>query len=308
MEIAGNRSRARLIGAAAAVGALGVGLCLAFGVAPAHAAGTINKTILSANDGKTLSKTVSKYDVTGDGVADSLAIKKYCNYGKKSITKLSISVNGKHVKTIKLNYEPYATSSVKYLRTKNKKPFLFIQLTGANADGVYGVYKYRKGKLVKLLSQTSAIAGKYGTHMYIESAKAKGKKVVVRYGSMTFTMAYARYSYTYSFKSGKLKRTKATAAKLKTYQSGKLKNLNFTLKTKLYKRAGSKKVKCVAPANAKVRIIALKCIGKRPWVKVKLASGKTGWVKGVKSKMADKIATQTSYKYSSLFMQLQMAG
>lgn len=309
MGISGVYRRFHTFLIAVVAGALGIVLGLVFGAVPAHAAGAVNKTILSGNVGKTFSKTISKYDVTGDGAADKLSIKKSSGNGKYYEWKLFIRVNGKRVGTIGTVHDSYASATITYLRTKNKKPFMFIKMVGVNSDGPYGVYKYRNGKLVKLLTPTSEIAAKYcGAHKYIESVRVKGKKVIVCYGSLTCTMAYARYSYTYLYKSGKLRRTSAKASSLQSYQNTDIENLNFSFRTKLYKHAGSKSVKCVAPANAQVTIVGLKCVSKRPWFKVKLASGKTGWIKGLTREQAKKIYTQVNYKYDSLFKQIHMAG
>lgn len=287
---------------------LGLFACMMASAQPAQAATAKNVTIIGthskANSPSAFSKTVKAYDITGDKKADKLTIKTtHTNDGYK--TNLKIYVNGKKVKTLSCSASTYAEVHVKYLCTSSKKPFLYISLTGENADGIYGVYRYKSGKLVKLVGATSAIAQKYGTHMHLATAKASGKKVSVRFNSMTKTIGETDYTYTYTYKSGKLVRTSATASKLSTFKGVSLKNQPLAFKTKVYKAAGSSKVAYTAKAGAKLTISKMKTVKGQPWFYVKNAKGQTGWIKGISKGVWELYGT---FNYSTLFKNLQMAG
>ncbi len=278
------------------------------GAQPAQAATAQNVTLIGthskANASAAYAKTVKKYDITGDKKADTITIKtQRKNQGYLMYVK--VYVNGKKAKTLSLNSSDIV-AKVQYLRTSAKKPFLYISLTGVNCDGIYGVYGYKSGKLVKLVNKTSNIAQKYGTHMFIPSAKAKGKKVAVTFDSMTYTMGDANYIYYYTPRAGKLVRTSATATGLKNFNGTKtLKNQPLSLDTKIYANAGDSKAAFTAKEKSKVTILKLRTIDQRPWLYVKTASGKTGWIKGVHGAVWGHDNTGS---FDTLFRNLHMAG
>lgn len=297
-----------LVAALFAVCILGLFACLMVTAQPAQAATAQNATIIGthskANSPSAYSKTVKAYDITGDKKKDKLTVKTtHVNDGYK--TYLKIYVNGKKVKTFSAVSSSYAQVSMKYLRTSSKKPFLYISLTGEDQDGIYGVYRYKSGKLVKLVGATSAIAQKYGSHMHLASAKASGKKISVRFNSMTKTIGEADYTYYYTYKSGKLVRTSATASKLSSFKGVSLKNQPLAFTTKIYKAAGSGKVAYTAKAGTKLTISKVKTLKGQPWFYVKNAKGQTGWIKGISKGVW---AIYGTYNSSTLFKNLYMAG
>ncbi|MGI6589994.1 MAG: hypothetical protein ACOX1O_00015 [Eggerthellaceae bacterium] len=291
--------------------ALGVFACLLATAQPAQAATAQNVTLIGtkskANSANSYSKTVTGYDITGDKKADKLTIKtSHSNKGYTYKGIVRVYVNGKKAKTLSVIGPPNSVQfRVKYMRTSSKKPFLYIALISVNNDGNYGVYRFKFGKLVKLVKKTSNIAQKYGTHMNMDTPKAVGKKISVRFNSMTWTIGQASYTYNYRYKSGKLVRTSAVASRLTSFKGVSLKKQPLAYSTKIYKAAGSKKVAFTAKAGTKLTISKMKTINGRPWFQVKKANGQKGWIRGIKKSVTE---IYGSYEYSTPFKNLYMAG
>ncbi|MGI6535083.1 MAG: SH3 domain-containing protein [Eggerthellaceae bacterium] len=297
-----------LVAALCAACAVGLFACLMVTAQPAQAATAKNATIIGVHSKMSTSfaytKTVKAYDITGDKKADKLTIKK-SRKNSSSVTSLCIYVNGKKVKTLSIYFPPGSAPEVqvKYLRTSSKKPFLYISLIGVDLNGIYGVYRYKSDKLVKLVKPTSAIAQKYGDSMILDSAKASGKKVSVRFLSITKTLGAIGYAYDYAYKSGKLVRTSATASKFASVEGVSLKNQPLAYNTKIYKAAGSSNVAYTAKAGTKLTISKMVTLKGQPWFYVKNAKGQTGWIKGISKYTFELFGT---YKYSTLFKNLYL--
>lgn len=98
----------------------------------------------------TASKTVRAYDIDGDKKKDVLTLR-FTRNGR-----LVIGINGTRAKSIKASFDaPDPHIRVRYLKTKNNRPFLYVQYTGPNDDGVYAVYQGKKrNRLVKVAANT----------------------------------------------------------------------------------------------------------------------------------------------------------
>lgn len=273
-----------LVAALCVACAVGLFACLMATAQPAQAATAKNATVVNkhyqSEKATAYTKTVKAYDITGDKKADRLTIKTaYTNGGYK--TNLKIYVNGRKAKTLSYTTGAFSQVRVKYLRTSSKKPFLYISLIGVSMNGIYGVYHYKSGKLVKLVKPTSAMAPKYAYQSILGSAKASGDKISVRFMSLTKTLGRADYTYTYQYKSGNLVRTSATASKLALVEGVSPKNQPLAYTTKLYKAAGSSKVAYTAKAGTKLTVCKVATIKGRPWFYVKSKKGQAGWIKGI---------------------------
>ena len=249
--------------------------CMAALPAQAHAAKAVNKTLLSVNNygdmASVTTKTFKKYDVTGDGKADTLKI-------EAGDGKARIYVNGKLRKTFKqslaYNYE------VTYLRTSGKHPFLFVQATGDDDEGPQRLLQYKNGTF-----KTIAKEGGFTDARWV-TAKATGNNVKVTYQwDSSYTTGYTNLTYTYKWKKGTLKRTSRTTSNIHVVSweegMGLVKKPWLTLQAsvKLYKTAGGKKKVATAKTGAKLKVVAISVKkGNKVYFKVKTKAGKTGWM------------------------------
>lgn len=277
-----RKSLATIAVSALAFGALGVG---ASAVEPDQALASpgvktvFDWDIYSAYNSET--KTVA--DITGDGVADELRfVLKPWNYdGSKS---LIVYVNGK---------KAYATTDgcggyvceVQRVELASGKAFLYIQYTGDNGDGVYGVFEHKGDKLHKLLSCSVA---KGIRHPGIEKVKVNGNTLSVTYSNQPLALGICEFTYSYKYKSGKLKATSSVASgfayKFEYCSGGKKKGMRSTLTlcstTPAYKKASTKSKKVTLGKGAKVKLEAVKNMDRCLWFKTKVKkTGKTYWIK-----------------------------
>ena len=255
--------------------------CAAALPAQAHAAKAVNKQLLSYTSwsssgdysGST-TKTFKKYDITGDGKADTLKI-------KAGAYKVRIYVNGKLRKTVK---ESYAYDyEVTYLRTSTKHPFLLVKATYDNGDGAQRLLQYKKGTFKVIAKEGGFADARWVT------AKAKGKNVKVTYEwDSSYTTGCTYLTYTYKWKKGTLKRTSRTTSNIHVYSwaegMSSVKKPWLTLNTgiTLYTKAGGKKKVVKAKAGAKLKVVAITVKkGNKVYYKMKTKAGKTGWTVGL---------------------------
>ncbi|MDD6651225.1 MAG: hypothetical protein PUE49_03395 [Eggerthellales bacterium] len=239
------------------------------------------KTLLKATyqDGGTVTKTISKYDVNGDGKKDAVVLTLKDSATYDVYESMTIAINGKRVKTIKGIGHGLA-GQVKLITLANGKRFFYASFTGENGDGTQAVMQYRKGKMSVICSNKSI---KCNSHRYLTSVKAKGNSVIVGFSPMTQAMgAGFTVNYTYKYKSGTLKRTSSTTTSLKyQYASGKYGKgwLTNAGSLQLYTSKSCKTKKFVAKKNTKMKVTAVYLKSGVLSYQVKTASGQTGWFK-----------------------------
>ena len=279
--------------------------------AQAHAAKAVNKTLMTASSEVQTStgsyewtdaittKTFKKYDITGDGKADTIKIKA----GKH---KVRIYVNGKLKGKVSESYAYDYT--VTYLRSSKGRPLLYAKAVGDNYDGDYAVFQWKGGKLKRVASD-SAVSYSYSYHTYFEKVWFKGTKLKVRYGLVTNTVAGLSATYTYTWKKGAFKRTGNTTSAISLTSAdaylGSGSWLTLAKDVTLYKKAGGKKKVVKAASGSKLKITAVCIKNKKLYFKAKTKAGKVGWFKGLTD--AEAIAIGSS-ETNTLFKGVWAAG
>lgn len=307
-SFASYANRFAVAGVAAAT--LAAGLACAAVAAPAADAATTYSTKIMDKSSYFTSKS---YDVTGDKKADRLTIK--CYKSKEysdAYTKAKVFINGKRTLTVGAHYDAEA-----YLfRVKSGRTFLYLKTFTDNGDAISeGVYSYKSGKLKKVLDTDiwpatyNTKTGFYHDHAYIshsgvEDIKVSGNTVKIKFYNMTSIAGTMDETFSFKYKSGKLKLTSNTTSKVTpSYIPNKL---TAATTFKIYGKAnGTGSVKKVK-AGTKV---ALKAVQLRPSdhfisVKVKTAKGTSGWI--TYKSFAGK--SQGDLNGSTLFKETGMAG
>lgn len=247
----------------------------------AHAASAVNKKLLSAtyyDDDKTKTKTIKKYDITGDGKADTIKL-------QAGDGKVCVYVGGTLRGTVK--YSSAYHYEVKYLCTSNGHPFLLVEASG-ESSGTYALLQYKSGAFKKVVTN-SYVPKSYGDPTSIDAAWASGKQVKVRFESSTNLAGLVQFTYTYNWKGGTLKRASATApiVSVQIVSNGyvKMKSASKTWLTlvtsvKLRKTAGGSSTVTTAATGTKVKLVSVRVKSGKLYFKLKTASGKQGWLKG----------------------------
>ncbi|MDO4400851.1 MAG: hypothetical protein Q4D27_07885 [Coriobacteriia bacterium] len=250
------------------------------------------------------SKTIKKYDITGDKKADKIKIKvsgaKDDGYGTFFTKALVVYVNGKKLKTIPSKNGEGFTASVQLLTLKNGKSFLYVEYYGNNEDGTYALYQYRSGKIKTILTDSDIPAACCTHHHKIDSIKPLSNKIVMTYAPQTYFAAftYIKYSFPYSSKlktlnlgNGKKLAKVGTVYTGKNYSTGKYfqEELTASIEMPAYTTKGlSTKAFTVkegqtvtfkkAYVNKSKKLLAyyVTCEGKSGWLRPYTVTGPTG--------------------------------
>lgn len=258
------------------------------------------KTIYSYNSySNPYSASTNEYDIDNDGNSDEVDFEAW--YRGSYTHWLKIKVNGK---TAYNSGKIYGTASfkVQLLTLENGKKFYYIECYGDNYDGIYGIYRYSKGTLKKCCSNEDV---KGFSHSYINSIKLSGNKVLVNYRGLSNRFGNMKYSYTYKYQKGTLKRTSSTASKFSVQSSktGKYTKGYFTAahKIKAKSSVSSKSKTKTIYKNTKVKITKVAIKGKTMWFKVISKSGKTYWINNMSSACTNSSAGNKCFKEKYVF-------
>ena len=234
-----------------------------------------------------LTKTVKKYDITGDGKADKIKfkiIKDRDGWGSA----FKIYVNGKLRYTTKGmgGYGFYLNNvKVKYLRMKNGRPFLYIACNANNGDGAQEVLQYRSGKLKAMISRDKMPVG-YGNHNQLTDAVASGNTVKATFMQMTYTAGAVPSTYTYKVKSGLLKIANTQTSSVGYYISGGSGYAQYYASARgslqTYASPGSSKKAFVISAGQQIKLSKACMKSGKLYFRATTASGDSGWFESLK--------------------------
>lgn len=135
------------------------------------------------------------YDITGDGVNDTIQIRKDRDrYGYHTCR---IIINGQEA--IRLTHEySFYDAQVKLYTLQDGTVLVYVYLQGDNGDGPSGLYVYDNGRLRELLNFQTFF--KYGIHNTGKVLKVSGNRLKVNYSSMSQAFALIDMKYTYEYR------------------------------------------------------------------------------------------------------------
>lgn len=231
-------------------------------------------------------KTYKSYDITGDKKKDTVKISipkdQYDRYGTVKIT-----VNKKTTK-ITRTWTSYAIHT-RLITLKNGKAYLWVQGETDNEDDPWEcIYQYKKGRFKKVVD-FSKTSYNYTNHHHTDILKVSGNTISTKQYIMSTAMAGVEYKVNYTYKKGALKKTSSayeiTSAGYTYRANGKYGTMKNT--KALYNSVSCKKKVATVKAGTKAKAVKIYMTGKVFNIKIKTASGKTGWVKGAR-KFSDK--------------------
>lgn len=217
----------------------------------------------------------SEYDITGDGMADSLdtAFDGYDDY----FSRCRIYINGKPA----LSQDIYPALGAKFYRIELKNGTIYLAAIAWTDNGDLtsaDIYQYKQRSLVKVASLNDNMK-KIGFHNTVEDISASGNTVVVKYSLCSHTLGGIYYQRKYRFKNGKL-----TASVINSKITGWKKQKKWTAKESLsvYKSVSAKKVIATIQKGEKVKIDKMYVNKKLTgcFFRVRTSGGKVGWIKG----------------------------
>lgn len=193
-------------------------------------------------------------DLNGDGKKDRITFtpsqKSYDMYQK-----MTISVNGKKVKTIKDRYFYYYSYEYKVLKLANGKSFLYLHTIAENDDGPCYLYQYKSGKLSRLISFTENVRG----CRWVTSLKTKGNQLFATLeDSDAPGLGAVFFKASYTYKDGKFHKD-SNVHKIKAYtnlKTGKsgVSTLTTTREFRIYSDKMCMKYITTVPVGTKLKV------------------------------------------------------
>lgn len=245
----------------------------------------------------------TNYDITGDGVNDTIQITKDENpdsvyYVGSTIAHtyegMSIIINGSEAIHLTHEYDFY-DGYVKLYTLQDGTVIVYIYLQGDDLDGPCRLYVYDNGRLNQLLNFQTFF--KYGSHNTGEVLKVSGNRLKVKFYSVSQAFAGIDMKYTYQYKNGRL----VPAAKYgkvkihKNYGYGRGKKVTARKSFWLYKNAVSSRKKIKVKKGQTFKVMKCYVNGSKVRFQIKLTNEKKGWLKSPKKFLRRPLIKETMY-------------
>lgn len=235
-----------------------------------------------------------QYDVTEDGVADTVKVKVVDNKDQEDSATIKIFVNDQVVFEQKREAWPYW--NVKLIQLENGKVFFDIYSTiMSDDDCIHQLYSWQEGKL-KSVYDFQKYYDKYGDYYLVEVVKVSGNTIQTSVMAQFFVTGSIRFDMNVNYEDGKFTRTSDTfTPKYKEmYRKNKW---TANRKIKVYKEAGSKTTAYTLKKGAVVKLNKIVYKNNKVYFQVKKSNGKIGYI------VASKKSNSTNY-----FKEAQYAG
>lgn len=220
--------------------------------------------------------TYTKYDITGDGKADTIQISTTKD-AYDVYTGFSLKINGKSAFTVRNDH--FYSTDIKLYTLQNKKAFVYLYLEADNSDGpACGLFKYSNGRLKQVVNFQNFF--KYGMHNCGKVTSVSKNTLKVELYSMSWAFGPTTLKYTFKYKNGTL----VPASRIGKVSVNAIGSKYGTAKQsiQLYRTATSNRKKLKITAGQRFKITDCYVKGSNIRFKVKLSNGKTGWLKSPK--------------------------
>lgn len=242
----------------------------------------------------------SSYDVTGDGVKDTVRVELTDNVkptdedGRTGM--IQVFVNDNIVFEQKREADP--CWDVKLIKLANGKVFFDIESTVMSEDDcIHQLYIWENGKL-KSVYDFQKYFNKYASYYFVDIVKVSGNTINTEVRAQFHTTGMVRFNMNIVYKDGAFKRTSNTFTP--KYKAMSRKN-KWTAgkKIKVYKKVGSKKTAYTLKKGNVVKLNKIIYKNNKVYFQIKNnnGKGKRGYIPAAKK-----------YSYPQYFKESQYAG
>lgn len=231
-----------------------------------------------------LNTTYNRYDVTGDGKADTIRISSVSLEADEWDVGLKVEINGKEVLYNKDCY--YYGIEASLCTLKNGKVYLYLYNPGDDGDAYYcGLYQYKNGKLECVLNMNKFYGSdKLGYHTNGEVKAVSGNKITVGIYQQNYELGGISVNFDYIYSKEKLVKSGNVAKDYKCWAAesngGKL-TANYDIK--VYAEKSCKRKAFTLRRGEKIKIKSIYCKSGKMLLKVhRLSDGKKGYIKCIK--------------------------
>ncbi len=247
-----------------------------------------------------LNKSYAKYDITGDGKADTVKCTGKWEESYDGFQGLKITINGKTVLRDKETF--YYELNAKLCTLKNGKVYLYLYNPAENGDARYcGIYQYQKGKLKCVLNMNKFFgSGKLGYHTQGGVTAVSGNKLTVNMYQQNYELGGINVAFDYKYSKGKLVKDGNVAKEYTIWaadnNSGKLtaqKNM------RVYTKPDGKTKAFSLKKGQQIKVTGIYCKSGKMFLKVqRISDGKKGYIKCIEDYPKDFIAPFAEVVYA----------
>lgn len=225
----------------------------------------------------------SNYDVTGDGVPDTVNFEKLDKLDGDTYQAFKVIINGQ---CVLYGYNEYFYNLEPVFIQTEGHQYFYIVLTRDNDDGTKRLYEYVDGQL-KERADLDKYVGKLYYHSSATVSSVKANSITLKVVGQSNMLSNTNMSFTYKVgPTGKLslakKVIKVSYTKLRFNGRGKSYRSNYLVakkKIQAYRSATGTKKAFRIKKGTKLKITKVSVQGKTPRYYCITKSGKKGWVK-----------------------------
>lgn len=254
-------------------------LCLIFASGPKQKAyAAVNGYVDMSSYNLDEKKTCSEYDVTGDGIKDT--VQAVMSFNKKTQKySYKITINDVSVFEETGGESEDAWWSLKLLSMQDGKVFFAISRSSFNDYIVkHGLYEYVDGTLNWFYDMQRD--GRYCDRYDVTINKVAGNTIYTNVSAQYYTTGWISYKVNLSYQNGTIKvMSNSSSIKYSKYRKNKW---TANKKIKVYKKIGNKKSSYTLKKGDKIKINKIVSQGNKVYFKIKNKKGKTGYIPAAK--------------------------
>ncbi len=224
----------------------------------------------------------AKYDVTGDGIADTIAMRAapLGEAGRGLIAKITVELNGSEIYQMKSSKRGFDQVQISIVTLQNNKPFVFVDANDANGTALQELLAWKNGAF-KAVASNALMNCQGVSNARISQVLPSGNRVILQFDFVSCVTGVSRTSFAYEYRSGTLALTDRSTRALRyatTAQGAFTREPRVAARSfDVYSDKTLSTRSFVAKAGAQVRVLALRVQGGLLLHKLKVGS-KRGWI------------------------------
>lgn len=240
-------------------------------------------------------KSYTKYDVTGDKIADSvkMTVKKSNKYKYDYSENMRIYVNNSVA--YKITSSEVNSWTVNLIFLQNNIALFDISIIVVSDDvEMHELFQYKNGKLESVYDLQGKTALGYTNNHYIHVKKTSGNTIHCNvFTQFLTTGGFLSFDVTIKYEGGKFK-IPPTSFSIK-YDKPRYNKWTVNKKLKIYKKAGSKELAYILKKGDKIKINAVIYKGKKIYFQTKNSKGMVGYLPATKDSSEPYCFKETVY-------------
>lgn len=226
-------------------------------------------------------RSYSSYDVTGDGVPDTVNFQKLDDDGYGTYHSYKVTINGN---TVLYGYDEYFYHIEPVFIQTERHQYFYIALLGDDGDGSKKIYEYVDGQLKERVDLNKNLSKLY-FHSSAAVSSVGADSITFKFTGQSYMLARTNMSFDYKVGatgelslSDQVTKVTYTNDRCNSKRSYKSKYLVAAKKIQAYRSATGNQKAFRVKKGTKLKITKVSVQGKTPRYYCVTKSGKKGWV------------------------------